>query len=514
MTRQIKLLVALMAACTLALAGLQAYWNHQAYRTATRTFRRDANEALAEAAGQEIRLRQGALLRRYRAWLADTSAIVLRGYTEPVYGSPRFSVADKHPFPKEKRAPYEIGFTDFPGRLGPRPARLDAAARAFFLQHFTAGAVASDVREGMAYFYTKSLGDKLIAAYAADTVHTRRLARLYAQALRRREVAAPFRLAFGGAGGRRPGPRAAFATAAVEVGFGKKEGVQVRAEFADPNRAYLGRTKWVLLGSVGLIGVVVFCFAATARALLSQARLAALKDDFVNNMTHELKTPVATIGVAAEALERFALGPAATAEYLGIIRQQAARLGALADKILQSVVAEHAGLALARQPLCLGALLAPVLREAQPRLAQAGGRLAYAAPAGPVPVVGDAVHLTNVLATLLDNALKYGRPGGEIALWCGAENGQAVVRIANEGPAIPAQYQARVFEKFFRVPTGNRHDVPGSGLGLHYARALVARHGGTLALHSQAGRTTFTIRLPLAAAPHADAPAPPAAARR
>lgn len=513
MKRQIRLLVLLMAACTLALAGLQAYWNYQAYRTATRTFRRDANEALAAAAGQEIGLRQGALLRRYRAWLADTSAIVLRGHTEPVYGSPRFSVADKHPFPKEKRAPYEIGFTDFPGHLGPRPARLDAAAQAFFIQHFTAGAVAADVRAGMTYFYTKSLGDKLIAAYAADTVHRRRLAGLYARALRQREVAAPFRLRFDSLAAA-PGLRAAFATAPVRVEFAKKTAGRVRAEFADPNRAYLGRIKWVLLGSVGLIGVVVFCFAYTVRALLSQARLAALKDDFVNNMTHELKTPVATIGVAAEALERFALGPAATAEYLGIIRQQAARLGALADKILQSVVAEHAGLALARQPLCLGALLAPVLREAQPRLAQAGRHLAYAAPAAPVPIVGDAVHLTNVLATLLDNALKYGRLGSEIALWCGAENGQAVVRMANEGPAIPAQYQARVFEKFFRVPTGNRHDVPGSGLGLHYARALVARHGGTLALHSQAGRTTFTIRLPLAATPRHDAPAPPAAARR
>ncbi|OGX82689.1 sensor histidine kinase [Hymenobacter coccineus] len=499
MTRQIKLLVLLMAACTLALAGLQAYWNYQAYRTATRTFRRDANEALAEAASQEMQLRREALLSRYRTWLADTSEIILRGYVEPVYNSPRFFVADKHPFPKEKRAPYEIGFTDFTGHLGPRPARLDAVARAFFIQRFTVGAVAADVRTGLTYFYTKSLGDKLIAAYAADTVHRRRLAVLYAQALRRREVAAPFRLRFDSLGA--PGPRAAFATAPVRVDFAKKMAGRVRAGFADPNRAYLGRIKWVLLGSVGLIGIVVCCFAYTTRALLSQERLAALKDDFVNNMTHELKTPVATIGVAAEALEQFALGPAATAEYLGIIRQQAARLGALADKILQSVVAEQAGLALARLPLDLGALLAPVLREAQPRLVQAGSRLAYAAPAGPVPLVGDAVHLTNVLATLLDNALKYGQPGSEIALWCGAENSQAVLRITNEGPGIPAQYQARVFEKFFRVPTGNRHDVPGSGLGLHYARALVQRHGGILALHSQAGCTTFTIRLPLAPVP-------------
>ena len=505
MKRQIKLLVLLMAACTLALAGLQAYWNYQAYRAATRTFRRDANEALAEAAGQEIRLRQAALAQRYGTWLADTSQIILRGHTEPLYGSPLFSVADKHPFLKEKRRPYEIGFTDFKGVLAARPARLDAAARALFIRRFTAGPVLNDLREGLTYFYTKSLADKLMAAYAADTVHTRRLARLYARALRQREVTAPFQLVFSGLAARPAGPRAAFATGVVGVSFGKKVALTVRARFPDPNRAYLVRMKWVLLGSVGLIAIVVFCFAYTARALLSQERLAALKDDFVSNMTHELKTPVATIAVAAEAIEQYALGSEATAEYLGIIRQQAGRLGALVDKILQSAVAEQPGLALARQPLDLAALVAQLLRQAQPQLARAGSRLVYEAPGPPVPVVGDALHLANVLATLLDNALKYGRPAGPITLRCGEQNGRAVAEITNEGPAIPAPYQARVFEKFFRVPTGNRHDVPGSGLGLHYARTLAGRHGGTLALRSAAGRTTFTLSLPLA--PRHDAPA-------
>jgi len=413
-------------------------------------------------------------------------------------------LADKHPSPKEKRAPYDIGFRDFQLKT----KQLDAAGRAFFIEHFTKGTVANNVREGLAYYYTRSLGDKLAAAFEADTVHTQRLGRLYALALRQRDIPTPFQLAL--AQQPKQSEELIFVTNPVDASAVGKKGVTVRAWFPDPHRVYLHRMQDVLLGSVGLIGIVVFCFAYTVQSLLSQERLAVLKDDFVSNMTHELKTPVATIGVAAEALEQFALSPEDSAEYLGIIRQQAGRLGTLIDQILQSAVAEQAGPPLVRRPLDLGQLLAETLAQVQPRLTQAGSPLVYDAPSSQMPVVGDATHLTNVLMTLFDNALKHGRLGGKIQLWGGVRGSSAVVQLTNEGPIIPPQYLGRVFEKFFRVPTGNRHDVPGYGLGLHYAQAVVRHHGGTIAVRSQNERTTFTITIPLA--PHV-ALAPVAALR-
>ncbi len=504
MKRRIKLLVALMAGCTLALLGLQAYWNYQAYQQALRSFRRDTNEALADATRQEIQLRQEALLQRCRMWLADTNQFVIQAHVEKTEGYTVFSLADKHPSPKEKRAPYTIGFRDFQLKT----KYLDAAGRAFFIEHFTKSTVANNVREGLAYYYTRSLGDKLAAAFQADTAHTRRLGRLYALALQQRDIPTPFQLVL--AQQPKRGEELVFATNPVNANvFGRKD-VMLRAWFPDPHRVYLRRMQGVLLGSVGLIGIVVFCFAYTVQSLLSQERLAALKDDFVNNMTHELKTPVATIGVAAEALEQFALGPEDSAEYLGIIRQQAGRLGTLIDQILQSAVAEQAGPPLVHRPLDLGPLLAETLAQMQPRLTQAGSLLVYDAPSSPLPIVGDATHLTNVLMTLFDNALKHGRLGGEIQLWGGVRGSSAVVQFTNEGPVIPPQYLGRVFEKFFRVPTGNRHDVPGYGLGLHYAQAVVRHHGGTIAVRSQHECTTFTITIPLA--PHV-ALAPVAALR-
>jgi two-component system phosphate regulon sensor histidine kinase PhoR len=506
MTRRIKLLVALMAGCTLALLCLQAYWNYQAYQQALRSFRRDANEALADATKQEIRLRQEALLHRCRTWLADTNQFVIRARVDKMEGYTIFSLADKHPSLTEKRIPYDIGFQDYQLKT----KQLDATGRAFFITRFTNSSVANNVREGLAYYYTRSLGDKLYAAFQADTVHTRRLGQLYAQALQQRDIPTSFRLILAG----KPQPvkdnKLIFATNLFNASAFSKKGVTVRAWFPDPQRVYLRRMQGVLLGSVGLISIVVFCFAYTVQSLLSQERLAALKDDFVSNMTHELKTPVATISVAAEALEQFALGPEASAEYLGIIRQQAGRLSTLIDQILQSAVAEQAGPPLVRRPLDLGPLLTQALAQVQPRLTQAGSPLVYEAPNSPLPIIGDATHLTNVLMTLFDNALKHGHLGGEIKLWGGVRDGAAVVQLTNEGPIIPPQYLGRVFEKFFRVPTGNRHDVPGYGLGLHYAHAVVRHHGGTISVRSQRERTTFTITIPLA--PHV-ALAPVAALR-
>ena len=495
MKKRFSLLVLLMAACTLALVGLQGYWNVQAYEQATRTFRREANEALAEAVRHEGDQRQQALRRRYQHWLADTSTVLIRSRISLEDGETYFLLSDRQPFAREHRQPFQLGFQDYRKPAG----SPDSAGRAFFIRRFVAGPLTRDLREGTTYYYTRRLGNKLWAAQQADTIRRHTLARRYAHLLAQRDLATPFRLDFTRTG--RTTGQVGFTTAAVPVLLPPPSAGVVRAWFADPNRVYLARMRGILLASLGLIGVVIGCFAYTMRTLLSQARLAELKNDFVSNMTHELKTPVATIGVTAEALSSARLDPRTSVDYLGIIRQQAHRLDVLIDRILQSVVAEQASVALACRPLDLAAVLTQTAAQLQPRLAETGGRLRYEAPVTPLLIQGDEVHLANVLATLVDNAVKYGRPASEILLWGGVAEGNATVRLTSEGPLIPPQYQARIFDKFFRVPTGNRHEVPGFGLGLYYARTMLERHGGSLAVHSHSQHTTFTLRLPLTHGP-------------
>jgi two-component system phosphate regulon sensor histidine kinase PhoR len=207
---------------------------------------------------------------------------------------------------------------------------------------------------------------------------------------------------------------------------------------------------------------------------------------------------VATIQLAADSLRQYALDADTTAEYAALISTEAGRLGTLIDRILRGVALEQAALPLVRQPVAWLALAEELVARHQPHFAQAGRQLAWVPTACAATVLGDATHLGSALATLLDNALKYGGPHATLA----AEVGTTAVtlHLRDDGPGIDPEHQARVFEQFFRVPTGDVHAVKGYGLGLHYARQVAAAHGGTLTLHSQPGHgTTFTLVLPLAA---------------
>jgi two-component system phosphate regulon sensor histidine kinase PhoR len=242
--------------------------------------------------------------------------------------------------------------------------------------------------------------------------------------------------------------------------------------------------------------LVLGCCGYAVSTMQRQKRLAALKADFTNNMTHELKTPVASIQLAADSLRHFELDVATTADYAALIGEQATRLSELIDRILRSVALEQGTLPLVRQPVAWSELAGQLVARQQQQFAQAGRHLGWEA-LPPVAVVGDSAHLTNALATLLDNALKYGGPlvrvRGELL------PNAVALHLADNGPGIAPEYQERVFEQFFRVPTGNLHAVKGYGLGLHYARQVAQAHGGSLTLRSQPGQgTTFTLSLPLA----------------
>ncbi len=273
----------------------------------------------------------------------------------------------------------------------------------------------------------------------------------------------------------------------------------MQAWFPPPNAVFLRHMRGVLLSSLLLTGIVLFCFAYAVRTMLHQKRLAELKGDFVNNMTHELKTPVATISVAAEAIQSFGLSPETAGDYLGIIRQQAGQLSGLIDQILKSVVFEQDRLELAVQKISLHRLLDQVLAQHRPQLEQAQARIRKTWAMEEIWVTGDEAHLANVIGNLLDNALKYRTETVVIDLHLSVRDQEAVLEIADNGIGIPAPYRTKVFDKFFRVPNGDVHNAKGYGLGLSYAQAIIQRHGGRITLRAREPRgTTFTLTLPLA----------------
>jgi two-component system phosphate regulon sensor histidine kinase PhoR len=275
------------------------------------------------------------------------------------------------------------------------------------------------------------------------------------------------------------------------------QGAGVVASFRPPTAYVLRGMAGSLAGSLVLLGLTTSCFGLMLSTILRQKKLSEVRSDFINNMTHELKTPLATVAAAVEALQDFGAlaDPHKTAAYLTIARQQVQRLADLVEKVLHIAVEERHGLALRPELLHPAELVASLVSHHK---LQASKQLTFEVYLSPTDVLlADRLHLTGALDNLLDNAIKYAGPRVCIRLHGQAEAGGWQLTVADDGPGIAPDYQQAIFEQFFRIPTGNLHPVKGFGLGLYYVRQVVAGHGGHVHVRSTPGRgSEFVLWLP------------------
>lgn len=255
-----------------------------------------------------------------------------------------------------------------------------------------------------------------------------------------------------------------------------------------------------VLFSIFLVGVTILSFVLLYRNLLKQQRLADLKNEFISNITHELKTPIATVGVAVEALRNFNAmqDPERTKEYLDISANELQRLSLLVDKVLKLSMFENREVELKKETFDMRELLNEVLNIMKLQFDKYQAKLDVKVQGNDFTIEADRLHITSVLYNLLDNALKYSKenPVVEVKLVALPQN-IIELEIKDNGIGIPKEYKQKVFEKFFRVPMGDRHDIKGYGLGLSYVSEIIRRHRGFIVVESEFGKgTTFTIKLP------------------
>lgn len=251
--------------------------------------------------------------------------------------------------------------------------------------------------------------------------------------------------------------------------------------------------------SLGLFGCVSLAFFTVFRNLQAQRRLTELKNDFIQNVTHELKTPIATVGVAIEALRNFDAmkDPARTQEYLDISKSELNRLSLLVDKVLRMSLFEKTAPVLHLETVDFQAIVEEVLASMKLQFEHQNAQVSFASNGDDFRVNGDRLHLTSVVYNMLDNALKYsaGQPEIAVRLFCEAK--EIRLEVADKGIGIALEHQERIFEKFFRVPTGNVHNAKGHGLGLSYVASVVQQHGGRIEVESGNDfKTSFKIHLP------------------
>jgi two-component system phosphate regulon sensor histidine kinase PhoR len=265
--------------------------------------------------------------------------------------------------------------------------------------------------------------------------------------------------------------------------------------------------KWIIfkkiipqiLFALVLTLITISAFILLYRSLRSQQRLMAMKNDFISNMTHELKTPVATVSVAIEALQNFNVldNPKLANEYLTIAQNELKRLTLMTDKILKTSVFEKNGVDLHLDNVDIHTLVTEAINSMDLVAKKQHAIITFEKDGSDFTIHGSDEHLSNIFCNLIDNALKYSPEKPDIKIILKELADQIMFSIQDNGIGIPKTYQKKIFEKFFRVPQGDVHTTKGYGLGLSYVASVVKSHGGNVMVESDEGKgSCFVVMLP------------------
>jgi signal transduction histidine kinase len=254
-----------------------------------------------------------------------------------------------------------------------------------------------------------------------------------------------------------------------------------------------------ILFSLLLTLITATAFFMMYRSMRSQQRLMELKNDFISNITHELKTPVTTVSVALEALRSFKglENPQTTREYLDIAQGELNRLTMLTDKVLRTAILDNPGANFDTEQVDMHKTVEQILHSMKLLFEKQKAHVTFEQQGNAFTIRGGSIHLTNVVYNLLDNALKYSSSEPRISIKLEENEKSIILIVADKGIGIPPEYKKKIFEKFFRVPTGDVHNIKGYGLGLSYVDSVIKSHHGFIEVMSKPGEgSTFTIQLP------------------
>lgn len=279
--------------------------------------------------------------------------------------------------------------------------------------------------------------------------------------------------------------------------FGSKLSLVVN--FPSKNTILLKEMWLPLTVNLSLVLIIIWALTFMFKTIVTQKKLAEMKNDFVSNMTHEFKTPIATISLACQAMEDPDMAKQNSAElgpYVKMINDENKRLGLLVEQILQSAQLDKNNVELHKEKVLLNEVVHELVYNAQFRIKKLGGVVTLKAPTELIYVQADRLHLSNAISNLIDNAIKYSdeEPQVQVELCQSAEG--IKICVSDKGLGIKKEHLSKIFDKLYRIPTGNLHNVKGFGLGLSYVKVIARLHGWNVTVKSKVGEgSNFTLEI-------------------
>lgn len=285
-----------------------------------------------------------------------------------------------------------------------------------------------------------------------------------------------------------------------KVTVGLSHPISYTVELGNTFRYILKQLMPEIIFSLFLIGFTIIAFSVLFKNLKAQQRLTNIKNEFISNITHELKTPISTVSVAIEAIKNFGVlqQPERAKEYLDIAGNEMNRLSLLVDKVLKLSMFEKQQTELKYEKFDIKQLASEVIASMGLQFEKAKAKVHLHISGENFLITADHLHITSVLYNLLDNALKYSRENPVIDVNISCEQKECVVSVKDNGIGIAPEYRDKIFEKFFRVPSYDKHNIKGYGLGLSYVAHIVMQHNGNITVHSEPGKgSEFIVKLPV-----------------
>jgi len=269
--------------------------------------------------------------------------------------------------------------------------------------------------------------------------------------------------------------------------------------FPNKRNYLLSKIQMMLIASLSFIAVMIICFGLAIRTIFRQKLVSQMRTDFINNMTHELKTPISTISLASEMIKAQGgkLENPQILKYSNIIFDENKRLGRQVDKVLEMAVIDRGQMRLNIAKLNMHDIIRQAKQKTELKMQDRGGIVKSYLNADNPEIEGDKVHITNIIFNILDNAVKYTGESPVIKIYTQNMEHGVEVSIEDNGIGMDEEAQTKIFDKFYRVPTGNVHDVKGFGLGLSYVKKILEVHHGSIKVKSALKKgTTFTLFIP------------------